>query len=174
MPTPSLANVFSNWSKLFENFQAPSGEFYSELERAISRRGIQAIRTSRVLWSESGAVSARREYLRVQRRDRHFDICWAPFGHGYFASWWLVEKPPPRLYGVLTWIFVAVVTWLLFDKLPLRIVPRIGTIVLILAVGLPPIMRHRSPRTLTSVSYVQKSPSRLPGGEGRYPPPHQG
>jgi len=34
-------------------------------------------------------LSAKREYFRVQRKENIFDLCGAPFGKGYFFSWWL-------------------------------------------------------------------------------------
>jgi len=43
---------------------------------------------SRVTHSQSGIFSAKREYLRVVRNEYIFDICAAPFGNGFFFSWW--------------------------------------------------------------------------------------
>lgn len=36
--------------------------------------------------------SAKREYLRVRRKEHLFDVCAAPFGTGFFFSWWLGES----------------------------------------------------------------------------------
>lgn len=56
-------------------------------------------------------LSAKREYLRVEREQLQFDICGAPFGTGFFTSWWLAE---PRFElnalvkaGVLLAMFIA-------------------------------------------------------------------
>jgi len=45
-----------------------------------------------VEFHEGGALSAKREYLRVLRREHIFDICAAPYGNGFFISWWLGEE----------------------------------------------------------------------------------
>ena len=47
-------------------------------------------------WHEGGVLSAKREYLRVTRQKLAFDLCAAPFGTGFFFSWWVGEKRPPR------------------------------------------------------------------------------
>ena len=40
-----------------------------------------------------GILSAKREYLRVRRKELAYDICGAPFGNGFFFSSWLGEVP---------------------------------------------------------------------------------
>lgn len=96
--------VFSHWHQLFEGFNTSSLDFYAELEGAIAARQIPEVSISRVTWSESGFFSAKREYLRIARRGFKFDICAAPFGSGFFFSWWLV-RIPRFLEGIL--LFVA-------------------------------------------------------------------
>lgn len=85
--------VISHWYNLMENFQASPKEFYASIEAAIQRRGIPDAKTSRVDWQEGGMFSAKREYLRIRRKSHIFDVCGAPFGTGFFVSWWLVEVP---------------------------------------------------------------------------------
>lgn len=62
-----------------------------EAGSAIERRAIPDAAQSRVDWREGGVLSAKREYLRVRRKQYTFDICGAPFGTGFFVSWWLTE-----------------------------------------------------------------------------------
>ena len=85
----SPAMVFSYWHHLLENVQASPLEFYKALEGALQKRQIPDVKHSRVSWPEGGYFSARREYLRVRRNDLTFDICAAPYGTGFFVSWWL-------------------------------------------------------------------------------------
>jgi hypothetical protein len=87
-PTPA---VFSHWHRLLENLQFSPMEFYQTLETAIQRRDVPGAERSRVEWYEGGAFSAKRQYLRVTRGKHVFDICAAPFGRGFFVSWWLGE-----------------------------------------------------------------------------------
>lgn len=50
-------------------------------------------------YKEGGLASANRLYFRTQRGKFAFDICAAPFGTGFFVSWWLTE--PPLRFGFL-------------------------------------------------------------------------
>src|SRR5258708_6635574 len=93
------ANVISHWDQLFENFQASSLEFYNFVEKAVEARSVPDTHWVRVEHQESGLASAKRQYLRMHRGKHAFDICAAPFGNGFFVSWWLTEPPLP--FGVL-------------------------------------------------------------------------
>jgi hypothetical protein len=83
--------VVSHWSTLIENFQASPLPFYQAVEAALNRREVPATENSRVDYREGGLLSANREYLHVTREQLLFDICGAPFGTGFFVSWWLSE-----------------------------------------------------------------------------------
>lgn len=87
----TVTTVLSHWSNQVENFSYSSKDFYRQVEEAIKQRGIPKLKVSRVNYSESGLMSAKREYLRLGRREHIFDICAAPFGNGFFVSWWLGE-----------------------------------------------------------------------------------
>src|SRR5688572_29442528 len=83
--------VVSHWYHLIEGLGASPLEFYASVEQAIERRQIPDSGRSRIDYREGGLLSAKREYLRVRRKEYTFDICGAPFGTGFFVSWWLVE-----------------------------------------------------------------------------------
>ncbi|MEX1258153.1 MAG: hypothetical protein WEG36_11100 [Gemmatimonadota bacterium] len=100
--------VFSHWYQLIEGLQASPMEFYSSVENAVGRRELPDTKLGRVDWKEGGVFSAKREYLRARRREYIFDICGAPFGDGFFISWWLGEKPSGLLALVLMIPFVGV------------------------------------------------------------------
>ena len=93
--------VISNWYVYLENFSTSALDFYSQVEEAVARREIPDAKTSRVTYKEGGLLSAKREYLRVERQGTVFDIGAAPFGRGYFFSWWLAELPG----NPLLWLF---------------------------------------------------------------------
>jgi hypothetical protein len=95
----SDSSVISHWHHSIESFQTSPLQFYAAVEQALRPREIPDISTSRVDWKEGGFLSARREYLRVQRGKLVFDVCAAPFGTGFFFSSWLTELPPT--YGLL-------------------------------------------------------------------------
>ena len=91
--------VISHWHLLMENFETSGMEFYAAVEEALKERSIPDIELSRVEWHEGGLATAGREYLRVQRSRLAFDVCAAPFGKGFFFSWWLARIP--QKYGLL-------------------------------------------------------------------------
>src|SRR5712691_9811915 len=104
MPKP--ANVISQWCQLIENFQASSQEFYVSFERAVETRAVPQLHRVRVEHKEGGLASANREYLRMHRGKHAFDICAAPFGTGFFVSWWFTQ-PPLRFGFLYTLVFLA-------------------------------------------------------------------
>src|SRR5262245_34693812 len=87
-------NVFSHWFKMIDGFAMSPSEFYKAVEAKIAERQIPGVQTIEITCSEGGFFAAKRVYLRVKRKDKIFDICGAPFGRGFFVSWWLGDKPP--------------------------------------------------------------------------------
>jgi len=85
--------ILSHWHQLFEGFQESPKRIYSLIDEAIDRRKLPNIKSSRITYRETGILSAKRDYLRVRRKEHIFDICAAPFGTGFFVSWWLGETP---------------------------------------------------------------------------------
>jgi hypothetical protein len=104
------ANVISHWDQLIENFQASSLEFYNGVEQALVSRSVPQTHWTRVEHKEGGLGSANRVYFRTQRGKYAFDVCAAPFGTGFFVSWWFTEPPLPFgfLY-TLAFLFGAVI-----------------------------------------------------------------
>jgi hypothetical protein len=89
-------NALSHWHKPYESFHTSAMEFYAMVETALLRRQIPYVAISRINLREGGTLSAKREYLRFTRQKLTFDLCAAPYGTGYFFSWWLAEKRPNR------------------------------------------------------------------------------
>ena len=85
--------VEGHWHSLIEGFSTSSLDFYELVKAGIARRAIPDLQISPVEWKEGGAGSGKRIYLRVSREGLNFDICAAPFGTGYFFSWWLAVIP---------------------------------------------------------------------------------
>lgn len=100
------ARLISHWYVLVEGLRASPLEFYQSLENAISQREAPGINLTRVDWNEGGVLSAKREYLRVSRGRLAFDVCGAPFGKGFFFSWWLTETRTP-FAGLLAVLMLA-------------------------------------------------------------------
>lgn len=93
MAKAKMSMVISHWYHLMENFQTSPKEFYVAVEQAVKKRQVPDFSNARVDWKEGAIFSAKREYLRVRRKNLVFDICASPFGTGFFFSWWLGELP---------------------------------------------------------------------------------
>ncbi len=99
MPGSAAPTVLSHWYRLFEGLSASPLGFYDSVEQAVERRELPETSRSRVDWHEGGVLSAKREYLRIERGRLVFDVCGAPYGNGFFVSWWLGRLQSP--YGPL-------------------------------------------------------------------------
>lgn len=87
------STYLSRWHNLFQGMQESSQKIYTAIEEEIRRQNLPGAIMSRITYHEKGLLSAKREYLRVRRQRRIFDICAAPFGNNFFISWWLGETP---------------------------------------------------------------------------------
>ncbi len=121
MADHSLDLVIAHWSHPIEDFRVSPLAFYAAVNAGLERRQIPDIVVSRVEWREAGALSARRTYLRVTRGDVAFDVCAAPFGTGFFFSWWLAWLPPSWWY-LLAFVSMFAVLNLLVGTIAVQIV----------------------------------------------------
>jgi hypothetical protein len=83
--------VEGHWHSLIEGFSTSTLDFYELVKAGLARREIPNLKIKTVTWKESGLGSGKRVYLRVSRETLNFDICAAPFGTGFFFSWWLAK-----------------------------------------------------------------------------------
>jgi hypothetical protein len=81
--------VLANWNQLLDGVSFSTQDFYSLVEQAVKAREVPDIEFGRVDYKTGHFFSSRREYLRVKRGELSFQICGAPFGTGFFVSWWL-------------------------------------------------------------------------------------
>lgn len=82
-------DILFNWHHRFEDFTIPSATFYERVEAKLAEENAEKVKVERVQISEGGFLSADREYLQVRRGEHVFHVCAAPFGKGFFVSWWL-------------------------------------------------------------------------------------
>jgi hypothetical protein len=100
MANPSPASVYSHWYHLIDGFQFSTKDFYAQVAQKVQERSVPEANSYEVTFHEGTILSAKRAYLRVQRKALMFDLCAAPFGRGFFVSWWLGE-PFGCLYATL-------------------------------------------------------------------------
>jgi len=84
--------AIGNWSHLFPNMQQDPNSFYDLVEKNLLERQVPDFSSSRVTLNEGGILSHTRLYLEVSRGDYIFHICAAPWGTGFFFSWWVRQK----------------------------------------------------------------------------------
>ncbi len=89
-------DILAHWYTLLGDMQASGLEFYKSVEANVAKRQVPEAKSSRVEFKEGGVLTAKREYLRVTRGKLVFDICAAPYGTGFFISWWM-GRPIPKL-----------------------------------------------------------------------------
>lgn len=101
--------VEGHWHSLIEGFATSSLDFYELVKAGIARREIPDLKISQVEWKQGGLGAGKRVYLRVSREGLNFDICAAPFGTGFFFSWWLakISKALLDLLFIFLCLFVA-------------------------------------------------------------------
>lgn len=91
MSRANPTTVVSHWNHLVSGMQQSSNEFYTAVDRILKSEKVDDTKTERVNIAEGGLLSAKREYFQVRRKGHVFHICAAPFGSGFFVSWWLGE-----------------------------------------------------------------------------------
>ena len=90
--TARKTEAIGNWGHLFADMQQDSEEFYKLVEEILKANQVPGIHTRRMLIKEGGLFSYQRVYLEVIRGEYTFHICAAPWGKGFFFSWWLREE----------------------------------------------------------------------------------
>jgi hypothetical protein len=90
---PQKAEVIRHWYALVPDFAASTQDFYTEVEAELKDRKVPGLEISRVEFSEGGALSDKRLYLRMTRERLVFDVCAARFGTSFFFSCRFAEIP---------------------------------------------------------------------------------
>jgi hypothetical protein len=81
----------SHWYHHISGLEQSANAFYDAVTRALGEHNLKDTKAERVEIAEGGILSAKREYLQVRRKEHVFHICAAPYGNGFFVSWWLGE-----------------------------------------------------------------------------------
>lgn len=87
-----LKNYHSHWSTLIDDFQFSTKEFYKLIEEELKSKDIKGIQFEEVRLYEGAHFSGVRLYLKITWKEFDFYICGAPFGKGFFVSYWLIYR----------------------------------------------------------------------------------
>lgn len=93
---PSIV-IHSHWFHPFDGLQFSSQEFYQSVQQSLEQRkipGLSFTRASYVTKLRTIVFDERREYFCASREEYRFQICAAPFGTGFFVSYWFLEREP--------------------------------------------------------------------------------
>lgn len=90
--TRTLKTYHSNWNILIDDFNFSTEEFYQLFKKELLSKGVSGINTNDVSLYEGNIFSQKRRYIRVRWKEYQYDICAAPFGKGFFISWWLLYR----------------------------------------------------------------------------------
>lgn len=86
------SEAVGHWNHLFAEMRHDPEEFYVIVEELLRSREVPDISTGRRTLKEGGMLSHQRLYLEVSRGDYIFHICAAPWGSGFFFSWWVRQR----------------------------------------------------------------------------------
>ena len=100
--------VVSHWGILLDDFDTSGLDFFQAVQERVEAREVPDVTFQHIDFKESGILSAKRTYLRVRRSNLVFDVGAAPYGRGYFFSWWLVREGPRRAWLYLLGFFLVV------------------------------------------------------------------
>lgn len=107
----------SHWNHLARGLMLSSNDFYSLIERALAEEQLDKTTLQRVNVSEGGIFSGKREYLQIRRNEFVFHCCAAPFGTGFFVSWWLGELEPGFRKWLCSLPYVGLVFNIFFNRM---------------------------------------------------------
>ena len=116
------ADVMEHWYALIPGFNTPAKDFYEAVEKELKEREVPGLEVFHVDFAEGGALSAKREYLRMTRERLVFDVCAAPFGKAYFFSCRFAEIPAVVNLGEFLALVIGlcIVTfggWVIFTRI---------------------------------------------------------
>ena len=122
-------DVIDHWYALVPGFSTSGKEFYTAVEKELKERQVPGLDIAYVDFAEGGVMSQKREYLRMTRERRVFDLCAAPFGTAHFFSCRFAEIP----VAIKLWqLLVVLVASLMSVALAFRFLGLIlGTVALV-------------------------------------------
>ena len=101
------ADIFTHWVALVPGIHFSAQDFYAKVENEVRARLWPGVEFLRVLHTEAGLFSHKREYLRVLRQRQVFDLCAASFGKDYFFTLREAEMKAPLTLTTLIIFLVA-------------------------------------------------------------------
>lgn len=87
--------AYGSWTHVIDNISNSSQDFYKRFENKLHDAEIKGIVYDwKDFYEGPHFISGKRRYRKIEWKDKLFYICVAPFGSGFFISWWHFEKTP--------------------------------------------------------------------------------
>lgn len=86
------SEAIGHWNHLFPEMNHDPGQFYDLVEELLKEREVPDLATINRTFKQGGLFSHQRLYLEVSRGDYVFHVCAAPWGTGFFFSWWVRQR----------------------------------------------------------------------------------
>ena len=86
------SEAIGHWNHLFPEMNHDPDVFYDLVQELLRDRAVPDILSTKRTLKEGGMLSHQRLYLEVSRGDYIFRICAAPWGSGFFFSWWVRQR----------------------------------------------------------------------------------
>lgn len=132
------------WYVPVERGTFSTSEFYGRIEERIQERKFPGLELTREEFSEGGALSPHRLYLRIRRERLVFDVCSAPFGEAWFFSARQAQIPVSLMLWELL-LILAVVAAVVFGYVQLFGLLAGSAIILFSLIGAFTLMRNALP-----------------------------
>lgn len=98
--------VINHWNVFIPHFSYSSKSFYQQLTESLLSHGVDDISYTTKNIATANMIGQRRIYLRVTWKGYTYDVCAAPFGDGYFFSYWGQREPHKLKFALskIPWI----------------------------------------------------------------------
>lgn len=107
-------DVIEHWYTLVPGQHFSTTDFYGAVTEEIQAQKVPGLEIETVDLSEGGALSDKREYLRMKRERLTFDICAAPVGVNYFFSYRFYSDMPTAILAeaIVLSLIASFIAWL--------------------------------------------------------------
>ncbi len=106
------AEVFTHTGTILPGVHLSAQDLYQRVENEIRAREWPGVEFLRAVYTETGVLSHKREYLRIIRKRQLFDLCAASFGKDYFITLREAEIKPQLTFATVV-IFIGALLFLL-------------------------------------------------------------
>jgi len=87
-----FGSSLDSWQTLYPDSTYEPEVFYNTVIEMLFHQKIPGFKTAKRNFKQGGILSRHQLYLEITRGNYRFHICAAPWGDGYFFSWWMKSR----------------------------------------------------------------------------------